>query len=190
MLGRIWILTVGLVLGLSSFSSSSDKPMTTEEVHHLLTAGVSEEVILSQIKTTDSVFELSVEEIIKLKKAGASDELIMCMIETGIEPESEAEGQPERVCERVYCSAPVSRHYVHYPYVLRPVVYYPVPSVSIKVRYHRPRHYPRRYRQTRYVYVHKDRPDPRSSRKIQAHRRKSSFADPGRRTFRRRWRSN
>lgn len=184
MLRRVWILTAGLLVGLSSFSFSSDKPMTAEEVHHLLTTEVSEEVILSQIEATGSVFELSVEEIIKLKKAGASDELIMSMIETGIEPEDEVQGQPERVCERVYCSTPVYRYYVHYPYHLRPVVYCRVPSASIRIGYPPPRYYPRRYR-PRHVYV----PDRPSSGRIQVHRRKS-FAAPGRRTFRRRWGSN
>ena len=181
MLRRTGILGACLVLGLASFSLGSDKPVTTEEVLHLLTTEVSEELILRQIEATDSMFELSVEEIIKLKNAGASDELIMFMIETGIEPEAEAEGPPERVYERVYYSTPVYRYYVHRPYVLRPVAYYSVPPVRIKIGHH-PRYSSHRPRQTRHVSIHRN-PSPSSSRKIQVHRR----ADPRRHTVRRRW---
>ena len=193
MLRRTGILAVCLVLGLTSSPLGSDKPVTSEEVLGLLTTEVSEELVLRQIEVTDSMFELSVEEIINLKNAGASDELIMFMIETGIEPEVEAEGQSETIYERVYYPTPVYRYHVPRPRILRPVVHYSVPSVHVKIG-RRPRYSPHRLRQTRYsphrprqtrhIRVNRN-PVPSSSRKVQVRQR----TDPRRHTVRRRWRS-
>lgn len=60
-------------------------PMTKEDIIELSKSGVSDEVIISQIKATQSTFILSNEEIISLKQAGVSDKVIDFMVQTGIE---------------------------------------------------------------------------------------------------------
>lgn len=60
-------------------------PITKENIIELSKSGVSDDVIISQIRATQSTFILSNEEIIELKQAGVSDKVIDFMIQTGIE---------------------------------------------------------------------------------------------------------
>lgn len=60
-------------------------PITKEGIIELSKSGVSDDVIISQIKATQSTFLLSNEEIIALKQAGVSDNVINFMVQTGIE---------------------------------------------------------------------------------------------------------
>lgn len=59
--------------------------MTQEDIIQLSQAGISDEVIINQIKATRSTFFLSNEEIITLKQANVNDSVINFMVETGIE---------------------------------------------------------------------------------------------------------
>ena len=59
-----------------------DRQISVDDVLRLHYAGVSEEIIISEIIVTGSVFELSVDEILRLKRAGLSDRLIQYMIDT------------------------------------------------------------------------------------------------------------
>lgn len=57
--------------------------LSTEDVKKMTKAGLSDQVIISQIEATRSTFYLSSADIIDLKKAGVSQRVINSMIETG-----------------------------------------------------------------------------------------------------------
>jgi len=58
--------------------------MTTEDVIELSNAGISDKIIIKQIKATQTVFCLANSQIIKLKQAGVKDKVINFMIGTSI----------------------------------------------------------------------------------------------------------
>jgi len=60
-------------------------PISKEQIIEMSKSGVSDDVIISQIKATQSTFMLSSEEIIALKQAGVSDNVINFMVQTGVE---------------------------------------------------------------------------------------------------------
>ncbi|MGQ0721464.1 MAG: hypothetical protein ACT4PE_07825 [Candidatus Eiseniibacteriota bacterium] len=73
-----------VVLSLASFAAATAvEPLTLDDVLRLHFAGVSEDVILSEIIVTDSVFELSVDDILRLREAGVSDRLLKFLVDTG-----------------------------------------------------------------------------------------------------------
>lgn len=57
--------------------------LSTDDVKKMTKAGLSDDVIISQIDATKSVFYLSSADIIDLKKAGVSQKVINHMIQTG-----------------------------------------------------------------------------------------------------------
>lgn len=57
--------------------------LSTDDIKKMTKAGISDDVIISQIKATKSVFYLSSADIIDLKKAGVSQRVINEMIQTG-----------------------------------------------------------------------------------------------------------
>lgn len=59
------------------------EPLSTSDVKKMTKAGLSDDVIISQIDATKSVFRLSSADIIDLKKAGVSQRVINHMIQTG-----------------------------------------------------------------------------------------------------------
>jgi outer membrane lipoprotein SlyB len=63
-----------------------NQPLSTEDVKKMTKAGLSDQVIMSQIDATHSVFHLSSADIIDLKKAGVSQVVIHHMIQTAKEP--------------------------------------------------------------------------------------------------------
>jgi hypothetical protein len=71
-----------LLLPLGAVATA--ETLSVADVLRLHQAGVSEEVILSEIMVTESVFDLSVEEILRLNDAGLSDRLIKFMIDTRV----------------------------------------------------------------------------------------------------------
>lgn len=80
-------------------------PMSIQDVIDLSNAGVSDDVILSQIKATQTVFELTTNDIIQLKKAGVSGRVISQMI-------SSANQQPAQRRRAYYADGA----YYGYPY--------------------------------------------------------------------------
>jgi hypothetical protein len=66
-------------------TTAAVEPLTLDDVLRLHFAGVSEDVILSEIIVTDSIFELSVDDILRLREAGISDRLVKFMIDTAQE---------------------------------------------------------------------------------------------------------
>lgn len=58
------------------------EPLSTTDVKKMTKAGLSDDVIISQIDATHSVYHLSSADIIDLKKAGVSQRVINHMIQT------------------------------------------------------------------------------------------------------------
>jgi len=58
------------------------QPMGLPDIKMLAKSGVSDEVILSQIRNSHTVYHLSAAEILDLKDAGVSDKVIDFMINT------------------------------------------------------------------------------------------------------------
>lgn len=79
--------------------------MTKGDIIALSKEGVSDEVIISQIKATASYFQLNTDDIIELKKAGVSEKVINVMIKS-------AEPRPVRQTARRYSYGYPS----YYPY--------------------------------------------------------------------------
>lgn len=71
--------------------SMSPPPMTINDIISLSQDSVSADVIISQMKATDSYFRLSTEDIVALRKAGVNDKVINAMIQTGNEPREKRE---------------------------------------------------------------------------------------------------
>jgi len=59
------------------------RPLYVADVKELARAGVSDEVIISQIRNSRTRYQLSAQEIIDLKNAGVSERVIDFMINTG-----------------------------------------------------------------------------------------------------------
>ena len=57
--------------------------LTTTDIEEMTKNGLSDEVIISQIRATDSYFNLTSHQIIELKNAGVSESVINAMIRTG-----------------------------------------------------------------------------------------------------------
>ena len=60
--------------------ASAAEPTSLSDVKMLAKAGVSDEVILSQIRNTHAVFQLSTADILDLKETGVSERVIDFMI--------------------------------------------------------------------------------------------------------------
>lgn len=59
------------------------EPLSVTDVKKMSKAGLSDDVIISQIDATHSVFHLSTADIVDLKKSGVSQRVINYMIQTG-----------------------------------------------------------------------------------------------------------
>jgi outer membrane lipoprotein SlyB len=57
--------------------------LSTDDVKKMTAAGISDQVIISQIHSTGSVFHLSTADIIDLKNSGVSQNVIDAMVQTG-----------------------------------------------------------------------------------------------------------
>ena len=66
--------------------SLTPPPMTINDIIALSQDSVSPEVIMSQMKVTDSYFRLTTDDIVALRKAGVNDKVINEMIQTGDRP--------------------------------------------------------------------------------------------------------
>jgi len=86
-----WALGVALLLVPVVALADSDGALSVEDVLRLHFAGVSEEIIISEIIVTQTVFDLSVDEILRLKEAGISDRLLQFMVDTAIETDDGGE---------------------------------------------------------------------------------------------------
>ena len=90
--------------------SLTPPPMTINDVIALTQDSVSADVIISQMKATDSYFRLTTDDIVALRKAGVNDKVINAMIQTANNP-------PERRTRTiVYPSYYPYWWYTWYPY--------------------------------------------------------------------------
>ncbi|HUI07421.1 MAG TPA: YXWGXW repeat-containing protein [Verrucomicrobiae bacterium] len=74
--------TFVVVGGTAPQSAAQDQPLGLPDVKMLAKNGVSDDVILSQIRNSHTVYRLSAAEIIDLKDAGVSQRVIDFMINT------------------------------------------------------------------------------------------------------------
>jgi len=98
--------------------SLTPPPMTINDIIALSQDSVSEDVIISQMKATDSYFRLTTDDIVALRKAGVKDKVINAMIQTGNQP------RESREKTAVYPSYYPYWGYAWYPYYWYPW-YYP-----------------------------------------------------------------
>jgi len=74
------------------------QPLTVPDVKALVNAGISDDLIISQIRNSRTVYRLSTADIIDLKNSGASDRVIDYMINTPTQiPAAEVAGVAGRV---------------------------------------------------------------------------------------------
>lgn len=73
---------VFLSLALLATLASSALALTTDEVVKLAQAGVSDQVIINQIRASGATFDLSADDILRLKEAKVSDDVLTAMIQT------------------------------------------------------------------------------------------------------------
>jgi outer membrane lipoprotein SlyB len=64
------------------------QPLSIADVKALAKAGISDDVIVNQIRTSHTVFHLSAADIIDLRDSGVPDKVINCMISTASETQS------------------------------------------------------------------------------------------------------
>lgn len=63
-------------------------PLTVVDVKSLVQAGISDDLVISQIRNSRTVYHLNTADIIDLKKARVSEKIIDCMINTPTEIQS------------------------------------------------------------------------------------------------------
>ena len=74
------------------------QPLTVMDVKALVNAGISDDLVISQIRNSRTVYHLSTADIIDLKNSGASDRIIDFMINTPTQiPSAEVAGVAGRV---------------------------------------------------------------------------------------------
>lgn len=78
------VILTGSAAFLASGADVGPTPLSIEEIKALTKAGVSDAVIISQIKATRAIYHLSTEQIIELKTVGVSQEVIDCTISTAM----------------------------------------------------------------------------------------------------------
>ncbi len=65
-----------------------NQPLTVVDVKSLVQAGISDDLVISQIRNSRTVYHLNTADIIDLKKARVSEKIIDCMINTPTEIQS------------------------------------------------------------------------------------------------------
>ena len=93
-------------------------PLTLNEVVQLTQQHVSEEIIINQIRTSNTMFQLTVDDVLMLKENGVSDSVVREMQVTAA-----------RYPRRVYSSAPVYQPV----YVVEPA---PPVTVGVGIGFH------------------------------------------------------
>lgn len=68
-------------VGDSAYRHSTARPLSNGDVIEMQKAGLSEEVILTKIRTSETGFQTSAQDLIKLKEAGVSEPIISMMVQ-------------------------------------------------------------------------------------------------------------
>lgn len=74
------LIFTGCMTGYDATYDPHVRPMTVQDVDTLSSQGVSDSLIISQIRSTRSIFHLSTQDIVGLKQAGVSENVIQAMI--------------------------------------------------------------------------------------------------------------
>lgn len=61
-------------------SSSSNKPLTNDDILAMIRAGLTEETVLAAVRSAPANYNLGVQDLITLKEAGVSEKVIQAMI--------------------------------------------------------------------------------------------------------------
>ncbi len=103
MIKKIIVVTIALLLVVSySFAAEI---LTNADIVKMVKAGISNEIIITKIKTTDCNFKLTVDEILKLKDEGVPEEVLNEMIKKNT---SQAETKNSNVEKQISSSIPMS----------------------------------------------------------------------------------
>jgi hypothetical protein len=75
------LLAVAVVLAVTAgLAFAQDKPLTREQVIRMSKAGLSDEVIVAQIKAQPAPMKINTDDLIALKSAGVSDAVIRALV--------------------------------------------------------------------------------------------------------------
>ena len=88
-------------------------PLAIEDIKALAKAGLSDDLIVSQIRNSGTVYHLNAADIILLKSAGVSEKVIDCMINT---PNTAMPPPTAAVPQTVVVDPVVYPVYPYYPY--------------------------------------------------------------------------
>jgi hypothetical protein len=78
---RLLILTIFCLLIFPIILFAQTETLTNAEIVEMSTAGLSKELIIDKINTSNAEFDVSVKGLVELKKANVSDEIISVMVE-------------------------------------------------------------------------------------------------------------
>jgi outer membrane lipoprotein SlyB len=79
---------------------SQQQPLTVADIKSMAKAGVSEDVIINQIVTTHTGFQLASSDIIDLRNSGVTDKVVNFMIGTASDPTAIPSGSTTTVVEQ------------------------------------------------------------------------------------------
>ncbi len=74
-------LVLGAVAILSLAVASAQEPLTNDSVIKMVKAGLSEDVVVSMVKTQPAKYTLTPDQLISLKSAGVPDKVVAAMVE-------------------------------------------------------------------------------------------------------------
>jgi hypothetical protein len=80
----IAVLAAASVLDAQVSQKASSGSLTIEDVVHLTKAGMSEELIITRIKSNAKAFDLNADEIVELKRSGVSETVIRYLLDPGL----------------------------------------------------------------------------------------------------------
>lgn len=94
--------TLVMTLALLGLPLAAAAQVTKEDLKKLTAAGISDDVILSYVKSNGGVARLSADDVIELKQAGASEKLLTSVM-SGVQPAPAPAPAP---AEREYATQP------------------------------------------------------------------------------------
>lgn len=80
-----WALVGALLSAVPA--TAADRQLLLDDVLRMHQAGLSDNIIASEILVTESVFELTVDDLLRLKELGLSEDLIQFLVDTGLPAE-------------------------------------------------------------------------------------------------------
>lgn len=135
-------------LGALPLAVSAD--VTKEDIRKLVAAGISDDVILTFIRSNGPVASLSSDDLVDLKKAGASEKVLNALVARPSAAADAPPGTKEKVVERVV-EKPVYVPRTTYVYDTTPTYYYSA-SPYYYSSYYTPTYRPHYYYPRRHVY--------------------------------------